>query len=329
MAGPERNERNTGNSFEGTRAFQSDSPSLNRKALTKLLTRQLKDALDLRRIDIGVDQEECRHIESIVGALVANRACVKAKAIPGEECLPFYEEDYDGTFNCSASQHLPRMISGFEPPSSEQIRELEEWRFSDKRRADFVYGTMDPKDVALVQSVVTALKPRAIFEFGTHQGILTDRIMQVAPEEAVMFTLDLPPDEFDSAALRVDKTNRSYVKHSKEEMGIYVSEEYEDRVIRLIGDSMRFQPGPLEGKMDLVIVDGGHQYLVAERDISNAWAMLAPGGVMLIDDYNTKRTEGVLLAVLLHRMETGEPGYLVSFYGDLETDIVMFIKPGE
>ncbi len=284
----------------------------------------LRSQLHLKRIEDGIPAAISEPLSQLINA----RGFDAARRIPGAQCLPFYEESYAGTFNASASKALPDMIPGFRPPTDEQIAKIEQWKKAEPSRADLAYGTMNSKESALVQCVIRALNPRTMFEFGTHQGILTNRMISAAPEDCVMLTLDIPPSELSSGRgiIASDRTNLDYVRHSDDAMGIHIEDKYQNRVIRMIGDSMRLDVTHLREKIDLVVVDGGHQYPVAARDIKNAWEMLSPGGVLLIDDYKTLRTEGVMLAVMEHRRNTGAPAYLINFFKDLETDMVMFIK---
>lgn len=258
--------------------------------------------------------------------LSTGRQAVRATSIPGPAVLPFYTDSYEGTFNTSASKHLPSIIPGYVPPPADEIRQLDDWIKGDPQRAQFCYGTMNASEAALVRSVIRALQPRLMFEFGTHQGILTNRMMEVAPQDAVMITVDLPPSKLDQGIVPIDPTNRSYVKHQDEHMGMHIDPVFSERVIRLQEDSMRLNISPLQGCVDLVVVDGNHSYKVAKNDIKKGWEMLREGGVMLIDDFKLLRTEGVIRAVYEHRSQTRARAYLVSFADDLDTSMVLMVK---
>jgi predicted O-methyltransferase YrrM len=53
--------------------------------------------------------------------------------------------------------------------------------------------------------------------------------------------------------------------------------------------------GP-DGSFRFVHVDGGHQYDVVRHDLKNARRLLAPGGVVAIDDWRSVHTPGVIAA---------------------------------
>lgn len=62
---------------------------------------------------------------------------------------------------------------------------------------------------------------------------------------------------------------------------------FEGKFEQIDADSQKFLPTKLEdwkGKFDLIMVDADHGQEGAGKDITNAWGMLAPDGIMLIDD---------------------------------------------
>ena len=297
-------------------SVQRQTDKLN-DALTSLASK-----LHLQRLGDGNPE-----IVPDLNALLARREFVKASQVPGAECIPFYEDSYIGTFNTNVAETLPKMIPGYEAPTEEQIQVFEDWKNETPERAQHVYGTMNSKEAALVQSVIRALQPRTMFEFGTHQGILSQRMMEAAPGDAVLFTLDIPPEELPNTFIPQDKTNLDYVRHSSEEMGKHISATYQNRVMRMLGDSARVDLGAFHDSIDLVVVDGGHQYEVAKADINEGWQMLTSGGVMLIDDYKSLRTEGVILAVLELKRDKGAHAYYLNHFQGIESDMVMFVKP--
>lgn len=56
-----------------------------------------------------------------------------------------------------------------------------------------------------------------------------------------------------------------------------------DRVVVISGNSHAILPG-LRHPFDFIYVDGDHSEEGAALDIEQAWALLAPGGSMLVDD---------------------------------------------
>ena len=59
------------------------------------------------------------------------------------------------------------------------------------------------------------------------------------------------------------------------------------RVRKLVGDSRKTLPQLIEERrsFDLVYVDGSHHALDVLTDAAHAWRLLAPGGIVIFDDY--------------------------------------------
>ena len=132
----------------------------------------------------------------------------------------------------------------------------------DLGKVSYQTWNMDPMERFCIGALVKLRQPRAIFEFGTFDGTTTEVVAKCAPE-AEVFTLDISPD----AGARLDGAPDAR------------------RITRLTGDSITFNFEPYVGKMDMVIVDGGHNYECARSDTANALRMLMPGGLLIWDDY--------------------------------------------
>jgi predicted O-methyltransferase YrrM len=59
----------------------------------------------------------------------------------------------------------------------------------------------------------------------------------------------------------------------------------EHKITQLYGDSRTFDFAPYLEDIDLVYVDGAHDYEAVKRDTENAIAMLRPGGYALWDEF--------------------------------------------
>jgi predicted O-methyltransferase YrrM len=57
------------------------------------------------------------------------------------------------------------------------------------------------------------------------------------------------------------------------------------RIHQLYGDSRAFDFSPWAGRVDLVLVDGGHEPDVVTADSRHAFELLRPGGLIIWDDY--------------------------------------------
>lgn len=64
-------------------------------------------------------------------------------------------------------------------------------------------------------------------------------------------------------------------------------EKWMDRVTIISGDSHVVLP-TLEAQFDLIYVDGDHSAMGAQQDIEDSYRLLAPQGVMLVDDIDNE-----------------------------------------
>src|SRR5579885_3469201 len=146
------------------------------------------------------------------------------------------------------------------------------------------FGNVTRYELMLLCAVAKHLGARALFEFGTFDGLTTWHLAANAGPEARVWTLDLPPDHparaFKGHDRRVGKIH-----------GVAVGEQFAGtaeaaRVEQLYGDSLALDPEPFRRKIDFCFIDAGHDYPHVCRDTANALAMVRPGGVIFWHDYS-------------------------------------------
>jgi predicted O-methyltransferase YrrM len=133
-------------------------------------------------------------------------------------------------------------------------------------------------DQLVMQAIIAARGVRTAFEIGTFNGGTTRLIAEALPEDGRVWTLDLPPDAFDQTQ-SPDAFTGAQVGQA------YRGSPAEHKITQLLEDSAAFDPTPYEGKCDLVLVDGGHEYQHGVTDTRTAFRLVAPGGVILWDDF--------------------------------------------
>jgi predicted O-methyltransferase YrrM len=155
-------------------------------------------------------------------------------------------------------------------------------------------GTLPLTELLVLCAVTRHLQPKRIFEIGTFRGASTALLAQHSPEHAEVFTLDLPPNH---AATRftVDNGDITGVPFTVGEY--YRSSPYASKVRQLFGDSATMDFAPYTASMGLVFVDGNHEYQNVKVDSLNAFALVAPGGVIIWDDYHPDWGVGVMRAL--------------------------------
>lgn len=130
---------------------------------------------------------------------------------------------------------------------------------------------MPLKETLVIAAICQWLQPRRAFEIGTYTGATTLVIAMNSCEDTEIFTLDLPSP-----------------RKEKNQSTNYIGSVYQGttgNIKQLYGDSSIFDFHPYHATMDLVLVDGNHQYEFAKVDSVNALRMTRPGGVIIWDDY--------------------------------------------
>jgi predicted O-methyltransferase YrrM len=141
-------------------------------------------------------------------------------------------------------------------------------------------------DELLVLATVTrVLQPSSVFEIGTFNGRTTSAFVLNAAPGARIISLDLP-SEYDaerpaSAHLASDVT---LVK--QRQVGSYLHElRLADRYEQLFGDSLRFDPAPYAGSIELGFIDAAHARRYVQNDTEKMALMMSERGLVFWHDY--------------------------------------------
>jgi predicted O-methyltransferase YrrM len=145
---------------------------------------------------------------------------------------------------------------------------------------------MDPMEQFCLAAIAAAHNAQNIFEIGTFDGSTSLMLARTVPE-AHVYTLNLPPE---------GKTSKGFREAQARASESFQRAPEGKRITQLYGDSRFFDFSPYYDRMDLVIVDGGHMAACVIPDTENALRMIAPGGVIVWDDY-CERFPDVVAAV--------------------------------
>jgi len=137
------------------------------------------------------------------------------------------------------------------------------------------------RDLWLIETfaLITAMRligAKRIFEFGTFFGSTTLNLALNSPDDAEIFTFDLPRDEA-LAAVRTEPDTRV-----ASERLAYGSQDFEgmpcaSKIRQLTGNSREFDFSRFHNSIDLVFIDGGHDYETVKSDTWNALRMVKQG----------------------------------------------------
>jgi predicted O-methyltransferase YrrM len=142
-------------------------------------------------------------------------------------------------------------------------------------------GNSLASDLIILAQMCALLRPESVFEFGTYDGLATLHFALNTPVDARITTLDLPPDD---PIRKTDSDDTFYTR------GITVGQHFhgqpeQSKIQQIYSNSMMFDHQPWRNKMDLIFVDGGHDYEVVKSDTEKAMEMLRPGGLLVWHDY--------------------------------------------
>lgn len=151
------------------------------------------------------------------------------------------------------------------------------------------------EELVVLVEFLQMCQPTACFEIGTFDGRTALNMAGNTPDDAVIYTLDLPREQIDSTIFTLDPLEIFAV--NKETSGArYRGTTLERKIQQLYGDSAAFDYTPYQGKIDFVFVDGSHTYEYVLSDSRNAITLLRNGkGAILWHDYPT--TSSVLKAI--------------------------------
>jgi predicted O-methyltransferase YrrM len=146
-------------------------------------------------------------------------------------------------------------------------------------------GDMPLSETFVINKLIKQYNPLAIFEIGTFNGLTTLNMAANSPEEAKIYTLDLPKDMLRSARLPLSSGDKAFI--NKEASGdSFLGTGCEKKITQLYGDSAAFDFSPFHNRMDFVFVDGSHAYEYALSDSHVALRLLRNGrGIILWHDY--------------------------------------------
>ena len=159
------------------------------------------------------------------------------------------------------------------------------------RLEDFLgrWGNLSIEALCKLCLIIRGIKPKNVFEIGTYNGTTTLQIAQnLSDVEHMIYTLDLPDNYTGHGMSEIDtymfQTTLPNIER-KFNKTIY-KKTIKPSIQQLIGDSRTFDFSPYYGKINLVFIDGAHDYDTKKSDTENALKMLADHGVIIWDNYN-------------------------------------------
>jgi len=135
-------------------------------------------------------------------------------------------------------------------------------------------------DAAFVRAIwclTRHLRPKHVIETGVAHGMTSRFILEALERNGTghLWSIDLPPFE----------------RELHEQIGMAVDGRFPHRWSYIRGSSRRRLPGALSelGEIDLFVHDSLHSEHNVRFEMDRAWAVLRPGGAMIVDDIDANR----------------------------------------
>jgi|SRR5581483_698999 len=146
------------------------------------------------------------------------------------------------------------------------------------------------RECVTIAYVTQATRPGKVLEIGTFDGFSTYHLAKNCPDNAVVYTLNLPLEN--TVTLDANEAYRDQFTHEalgRHGLGaVYKASDVSHKVVQLFGDSTKFDFTPYHGQIDLAFIDGGHTYDIVKSDTENVFKMLSDRGVVLWHDFDVQ-----------------------------------------
>ncbi len=120
-------------------------------------------------------------------------------------------------------------------------------------------------DLTAIVAITKWMDPAICFEIGTGHGRTTLHLALNTRPDAQIHTLDITTDEITGCMIRDTAVG--------------------SKITSWTGDSRTFDYSPWKNRVDLVYVDGSHEYEAVKADSETAFELVAKGGCILWDDF--------------------------------------------
>lgn len=135
-------------------------------------------------------------------------------------------------------------------------------------------GSTSIFETTVLGAMVAAARPRTILEIGTFRGKTTQALFWNAPDDATVYTVDLPDSGGDTAHITDTVLTRNKARP-------YLPND--PRIVQILCDSKQLDLSKLP-PIDFAFIDGSHSYEYARADTQLILKHLSPTGVIVWHD---------------------------------------------
>jgi predicted O-methyltransferase YrrM len=159
--------------------------------------------------------------------------------------------------------------------------------------SDFLghWGNVSIEELCKIALIAAYYKPKNIFEFGTYNGMTTLQLALNTPPTTHIHTLDISPEMAQRTRFKLTELDRRVAAQFRERFHTGVGSYFKGstaarKITQHLCDSASFDYSPFYGKMDMIFIDAAHDYENKKCDSENSLKMIAPGGIILWDNYD-------------------------------------------
>jgi predicted O-methyltransferase YrrM len=135
-----------------------------------------------------------------------------------------------------------------------------------------------------------AKSSKNIFEFGTCSGKTTALFALNSSAETKVYSVTLKPSDLSSLSLGNNQDSKVALRNSAKEsiydQFIFTNMSIKDKIKLIFEDSTRLNVDKFENLIDLIFIDGGHNYSCVKNDSEKSFRMIKNDGYIFWHDYN-------------------------------------------
>ena len=138
-----------------------------------------------------------------------------------------------------------------------------------------------------------AKSSKNIFEFGTCSGKTTALFALNSSLESKVYSITLNPADLSNLSLGNNRDVKAALNNAKKEsiydQFIFMNMSIKNKINLIFQDSTKFNVDKFENSMDLIFIDGGHNYSCVKNDSEKSFRMIKNEGYIFWHDYNVSK----------------------------------------
>ena len=138
-----------------------------------------------------------------------------------------------------------------------------------------------------------AKSSKNIFEFGTCSGKTTALFALNSSLESKIYSITLNPADLSNLSLGNNRDVKAALNNAKKEsiydQFIFMNMSIKNKINLIFQDSTKFNVDKFENSMDLIFIDGGHNYSCVKNDSEKSFRMIKNEGYIFWHDYNVSK----------------------------------------